>query len=447
MSFTESDLTEEQKRGIDAAANWYKQGVKEDFRKGHTFRLSGPAGSGKSTLALFAIEAMGFDPYSEEVVKVAYTGKATMVMRRKGLVDAITIHSAMYIPVDDIQNQLTKIKSEILALKASMMNLSALEKEVARKTISDLTAEANELSRSAGSETNWVKNLSGPLSKAKLCLCDEGSMVGGITQRDLESFGIPILYLGDHHQLSPIDKNESSVFFDKSGKVIPADFTLTRIHRQAEGNPIIRYSRDIREGKDVHGFFGKMTGETGETLIRVPRERITVEHLAKTDQVIVGYNNTRHYVNGVVREHLGRSGPYPEVGDKLVCLKNSREHGLVNGMMGVNRSEYYNFSSNRNTFMLDVDLEDGRTVMSLETLVPYFQYPGETEHLKAVPGWLQKVAAHFDYGFAMTCHKMQGSSVKNGIILEEPVGKTPEERRRWEYTAVTRLEKSGVIAV
>jgi hypothetical protein len=86
------------------------------------------------------------------------------------------------------------------------------------------------------------------------------------------------------------------VFFDKNGILKPTDFTLTQIHRQAEGSPIIRYSRALRENRmDEIDFFGKQEGEG--RLIRVPRARITMEHLARAEQLLCGRNDTRHQVN------------------------------------------------------------------------------------------------------------------------------------------------------
>jgi ATP-dependent exoDNAse (exonuclease V) alpha subunit len=77
--------------------------------------------------------------------------------------------------------------------------------------------------------------------------------------------------------------------------------------------------------------------------------------------------------------------------------------------------------------------------------VTYFQYPGDKDELRAVPWYLQKELAHFDYGNAITAHKSQGSQYMNAAIIEEPLGRGDIMRRRWRYTAVTRIVKNGVI--
>ena len=271
-------------------------------------------------------------------------------------------------------------------------------------------------------------------------------MVGGRIQEDLESYDVPVLYLGDGFQLPPIlDGNEESVFFDKNGILMPVDFTLTQIHRQAEGSPIIRYSRALRENRvDELNFFGKQTGDG--TLIRVPRSRITAEHLARAEQLLCGRNDTRHQVNATVREALGRSSAYPEVGDRLIFLKNNKEHDVVNGMMGVATSNYYAYSEKAGSFKIDVQLEDGRE-LDLSLLVPYFQFPNDKEAIYEVPGWSRKKNLHADYGYCCTVHKSQGSQWRSGILLNEPLGKTDELRRRWQYTGLTRFAQDAIIAV
>jgi ATP-dependent exoDNAse (exonuclease V) alpha subunit len=158
-----------------------------------------------------------------------------------------------------------------------------------------------------------------------------------------------------------------------------------------------------------------------------------------------GRNDTRHRANADVREFLGRESPYPMVGDKLMFLKNNKEFNVVNGMTGVCTSDYYAYSEKAGSIKVDVQLEDGRE-MDLPVLVPYFQFPGDKEAIFETPGWSRKKNLHADYGFVCTCHKAQGSQFVSGIVLEEPLGKTDELRRRWLYTAVTRFANSVIMA-
>ncbi len=48
----------------------------------------------------------------------------------------------------------------------------------------------------------------------------------------------------------------------------------------------------------------------------------------------------------------------------------------------------------------------------------------------------------FDFGYALTVHKAQGSQARRVILFEERFSKmTDDQWRRWLYTAVTRAEE------
>jgi len=48
----------------------------------------------------------------------------------------------------------------------------------------------------------------------------------------------------------------------------------------------------------------------------------------------------------------------------------------------------------------------------------------------------------FDFGYALTVHKAQGSQAKRVVLFEERFSQMDENMwRRWLYTAVTRAEE------
>ena len=49
------------------------------------------------------------------------------------------------------------------------------------------------------------------------------------------------------------------------------------------------------------------------------------------DQVLVGVNRTRRAYNQRMRDLKGFREPLPVAGDRLVCLRNDRTKGLING--------------------------------------------------------------------------------------------------------------------
>ena len=49
------------------------------------------------------------------------------------------------------------------------------------------------------------------------------------------------------------------------------------------------------------------------------------------------------------------------------------------------------------------------------------------------------------FGWAITCHKAQGSQWENIVVWDDGLGRTEQDRRRWLYTAITRAERGLVI--
>ena len=45
------------------------------------------------------------------------------------------------------------------------------------------------------------------------------------------------------------------------------------------------------------------------------------------------------------------------------------------------------------------------------------------------------------FGWAITCHKAQGSQWENIVVWDDGLGRTEQDRRRWLYTAITRAER------
>ena len=195
------DLTGEQLKAIDSFAKWYQNGIRHGFGERPVWKLSGPAGSGKSTIAMYALQAVGLNPWGSEVAKVAYTGKAAMVMQQKGLAGSRTIHSSIYIPSDDVGDQVKEMRSRLLKLRGSFGGLAEGERERVTAEINQLSEDIKLLQERSEDTTSWILNPNGLVANSKLVLCDEASMVGGKVQIDLESYDVPVFYLGDGFQL------------------------------------------------------------------------------------------------------------------------------------------------------------------------------------------------------------------------------------------------------
>ena len=51
--------------------------------------------------------------------------------------------------------------------------------------------------------------------------------------------------------------------------------------------------------------------------------------------VLCGTNSTRTALNHLLRARRGFSGPLPQPGERVICLRNQREQDLFNGLTGV----------------------------------------------------------------------------------------------------------------
>ncbi|MGB3832844.1 MAG: ATP-dependent RecD-like DNA helicase [Mesorhizobium sp.] len=349
------------------------------LKAGHpqVFRLFGYAGTGKTTLARHFAEHV-----DGQVQFAAFTGKAAQVLRSKGAVNARTIHSLIYRPRGEEQ----------------------VEDETTGKTSMSPTFSLNRQS---------------PIAKAALVVIDECSMVDEQLGRDLLSFGTPILVLGDPGQLPPIS---GGGFFTEH----EPDYLLTEIHRQARDNPIIRLALDVREGREF------MRGDYGTARV-IGREEVTQDLVLSADQVLVGTNRTRRRYNHRLRELKGFTAAYPQAGDKLVCLRNDPAKGLLNGSL------WKVMTSSRETVKPGINLlvspeedDPDRGVAKIKLLKAAFE-DSEAE----IPWQQKKRFDDFDYGYALTVHKAQGSQWNDVVLFDESFA-FKDTRQRWLYTAITR---------
>jgi exodeoxyribonuclease-5 len=273
---------------------------------------------------------------------------------------------------------------------------------------------------------------------------DEVSMVGDQMARDLLSFGKPILVLGDPGQLPPIQGE--GAFTQAS-----PDVMLTEIHRQAGENAIIRLATMAREGRTIP------YGEHDAFVWKMRRDHIGPAQMLRGGQVICGKNATRLQLNLAMQRAAGFLSIYPTgAGEKIICLKNRNDIGLVNGMF-LTLTEVED--GNGVFFEAAVETEDGRQVSRTGTPLE----PGDKPHkLRIYKGhfldhverddergrrdhWDKQSLIEATWGWAITCHKSQGSQWENVIVFDDGLGRTAEDRARWLYTAITRAEQGLII--
>jgi len=338
------------------------------------FRVFGYAGTGKTTIALkLTAEVKG------RVVFGAFTGKAAAVMRKAGCANATTLHSLIYIP--------------------------RLDKKTG--TIS------------------YEKNLDGPVAEAALVVVDECSMVDESLAEDLLSFGVPVLVLGDPAQLPP---PKGAGYFTN---VEDPDVMLTEIHRQAENSAIIHMATKVRQGEALDfGDYGVC-----KVISRNSIDRDRLKLLATgADQVLVGTNKTRAGYNGSLRAAAGKSGDYPEVGDRLVCRKNDHALGIYNGGSFIAGERLKIKKHSRTCVSFNVTPIDTDSEIVIPVLCRKECFVGGYEDLH----WRETRGTNkFEFGYALTVHMSQGSQWDDVFIKDESFV-FGENRNRHLYTAITR---------
>ena len=69
------------------------------------------------------------------------------------------------------------------------------------------------------------------------------------------------------------------------------------------------------------------------------------------------------------------------------------------------------------------------------------QFGSQDQSFKLTPA-LRETGDFFDFGYALTVHKAQGSQASRVVVFEERFPKMDDDTwRRWLYTAVTRAEE------
>ncbi|MEM8650922.1 MAG: ATP-dependent RecD-like DNA helicase [Pseudomonadota bacterium] len=357
---------------------WLKKGDRQ------VFRLFGYAGTGKTTLARHLAEGVDGD-----VLFAAFTGKAAQVLRSKGATKASTIHSMIYRPrgEETVEDEETG-KKEVLPM--------------------------------------FSLNRQSPVSQAALIVIDECSMVDEALGQDLLSFGTPVLVLGDPGQLPPVS---GGGFFTEH----EPDILLEEIHRQALDNPIVDLARQVREGNQV------MIGDYGSKTRVISKADVNAELVLEADQVLVGTNRTRRRYNERLRQLKDFEGPLPAAGDKLVCLRNDPQKGLLNGSLWQVTSAARTVKQFMNVLIRAEDEGIDRHSAKVKLLKAAFEEPE-----KEIPWQIKRRHDDFDYGYALTVHKAQGSQWDNVVLFDESYA-FREHRDRWLYTAITRAAEELTI--
>lgn len=379
------ELSQDQEKALAALLEWYK-----DPSAGPYITLGGYAGTGKTTLiAVLKNELLKLDG-KMRIGFCSYTGKAAQNLKNKlkeagalSVKDSVsTIHGLIYNPREDADGRITGWDRK------------------------------DELERN-------------------LIIVDEASMVDGAIWADLLSYNIRIIAVGDHGQLPPIQ--------GRFNLMQAPQLLLTQIHRQARGNPIIEVSEYARGSGLVPArrYGPGVVKYLKDDCDAQERTGELLEGWSPETLILCGYNTTRNRINQFIRTSRGFETPAPSSGDRVICLRNNHKKAVYNGMLGTIE---HIAPAQKDWYQAEIRLDDREKLY--EGLIYGPQFGAKTGINFTSDRKLAAVGDLFDFGYALTVHKAQGSQARRVVMFEERFPKMDDDMwRRWLYTGVTRAEE------
>ena len=414
----EVKLTADQERAKNLIVEWY---LNTDDQ---VFVLSGYAGTGKTFLIDYVVKKTLGLKVGSEAVFVSPTGKAAANLVRCGTL-AGTVHGLIYIRNEDD------------------FDVDEYGEIVEREELAFIKKEKID-------------------EKIRLIIVDESSMINETVLRDLLSFGVKCLFCGDGAQLPPVN--------GICPLLVKPHFTMKEIVRQAADNPIIQVATMARRGEEIpYGNYGdKVCVIRKNALPKGERKRLFLQ----ADQIICGRNFTRNTLNDEVRRYKGIEAKrlLPSEGEKVICTLNDwekpldkgKKFHLVNGIIGTAKDikeqlddlATMEFQADFLNYGVKVPFDTGiftrgkflhsygqRAVSLVDGTMVHEDNYEVLRRLKAVS---EEPICRFEFAYAITCHKAQGSEFDFVIVFDES-RVFGEERNRWLYTAITRARDKLMI--
>jgi len=403
--------------------------------------LRGLAGTGKSTL--IPVLRAALDAQHLPTTVAAPTHRAAMILRRKGLLDAETVHSVALAPyfTADYARAGAWLGAEFPchwreddAAHAPVGTLPWLVHTAIQPDLDRAQAlyaqrhqySARRLLESIGIAGRAYFDGFGARKNGGVLLLDEASMVGtALLQLCQEAFP-QVCLIGDPGQLPPV--KDTAALHNVEG------FTLTEIHRQAADSPIVQLAYQARQGGvDWYASLQHLSADLGAGDIL---ERASADPAAFLEAPLLVWRNvTRLDCTRAIRAALGYPPDRLAVGEPLVCRSTSpedRADGFYNN--GLYRVVALTATDPRHCTVEDAL---GETV---EVRVHLEEIDGPACDPRAVP---------FRFGYALTVHTAQGGEWPTVYVSRPDLVRFAAFARQqnretdlaqWTYTAITRAK-------
>lgn len=463
------ELSSDQQDAVVRVATWFKQvgrlksgwcrenhaaggdGESDDeeglpHTHGHTFpapvmSLGGLAGTGKTTLVKMLDEVLG-----AVLVFGTPTHKAASVLRAKlderQRENVRTYHSIIY---------QSRVRYHCLVSGATVQPVSHgcdAEEMVDcdhAMTFGECGEGVTGHAESVGEELRFeLRDTIG--GYRDLVVIDEASMLSEQQVNDVRALGVPVLLIGDHGQLPPVKAAMNPW-------MLAPDVLLEVNHRQGEGSGIIGAAMTARQGSLALGRYGDGAMVVARSDGRVDAMLERWES-GPQSALIVPTNKLRSVMNQ--RYHRlagGGSNGLPgsdgvRAGDRVVALQQCRlvpvlSNGVATGELvsvhnGATGVVTRVMRARARTVDLVVRLDDA--VRGDELLVSAAVDQFGLDRVLARNEY-PRSARLWDYAYAITAHKAQGSEWTKVLVMGEPWS----DYARWMYTAVTRAKDKLVV--
>lgn len=387
FNITDSGLTDEQKDVMMRLLNFITDDSGEQI-----ITLGADAGTGKTYTMRNIIQCARVNGC--KVSAAAFTGRACTQLNSSG-VDAQTLHSLMYRPEVDLDG-----------------NLIGWNKRSKDEIIGEI---------------------------GDALILDEASFIPLDIYVDIMDLGVKIINCGDTMQLPSISNiNGEAVEFNAMLDTSELYVTLTKNQRFDENSGIGRLASHLRKHDSLPTI-------SSNDLKYVSKKRVMGQMFHRDNQydvVVCGTNTTRNRLNSLIRNARGFYDDIPEVGERIICLRNN--------VIGKSGEKIYNgelftvegvIQVDQNISIFMIISEDGIKRHS----VPVHNMKWVDEGYDA--SYLgRKDLQDFGWGYALTCHKCQGSTFKDVLVVDEDVSWFVSQQK-WRYVAISRAASELTIAI